>query len=113
MNLRHFVKHNYHDHGTEKDIDSIIKFDTKVAAETKNGSKEIQKPGSGGVLVTFPMKLHTLLDQIKLDGLAHIISWAPHGRAFIIHDKNNFVGDVMPKYFRQTKITSFQRQLNL
>ena len=37
----------------------------------------------------------------------------PHGRCFVIHKPREFVDQVMPEYFRQSKLTSFQRQLNL
>ena len=63
--------------------------------------------------MSFPLKLHAVLDQIEADGLAHVISWQPHGRAFVIHKPKTFVEHVMPLYFKQTKLTSFQRQLNL
>jgi len=59
------------------------------------------------------MKLHAILDQVEEDGLSHVISWQPHGRCFVIHKPKEFTDHVMPKYFRQTKLTSFQRQLNL
>jgi hypothetical protein len=45
--------------------------------------------------------------------LAHIVSWQLYGCCFVIHKFKEFVDYVMPKYFRQTKLTSFQRQLNL
>lgn len=62
---------------------------------------------------TFPEKLHELLKKIEEEGLEHIISWQPHGRCFAIHKKDQFVNEVMPRFFMQTKLTSFQRQLNL
>lgn len=37
----------------------------------------------------------------------------PHGRCFHVHKPQDFVEQIMPKYFRQSKLTSFQRQLNL
>lgn len=37
----------------------------------------------------------------------------PHGRSFLVHDREKFVKIIMPKYFNQTKYTSFQRQLNM
>ena len=64
----------------------------------------------GGVATLFPQKLHKLIDQ----GLhADIISWAPHGRCFLIHQPKLFVQVVLPHFFNATKKTSFTRQLNL
>jgi len=45
--------------------------------------------------------------------MADIVSFFAHGRAFAIHKPRRFVSDIMPKFFRQTRLTSFQRQLNL
>ena len=44
---------------------------------------------------------------------ADIISWAPHGRCFLIHQPKLFVQVILPNYFLFTKKTSFTRQLNL
>ena len=41
------------------------------------------------------------------------ISRQPHGRSFVVHKPKDFVAQIMLTNFRQTKITSFQRQLNL
>lgn len=98
MNDRHFVVHNYHDHSCDAD---------------ENDLEETGERRRGGVAVAFPLKLHAVLDQVEADGLAHVISWQPHGRCFVVHKPKEFVDHVMPKYFRQTKLTSFQRQLNL
>jgi HSF-type DNA-binding len=100
LNERHFVVHNYHDHAT----DLSLEFDLQ---------EELAMKRKGGVAIPFPLKLHEMLDQIEADGLSHVISWQAHGRAFMVHDPKEFVSHVMPKYFKQTKLTSFQRQLNL
>merc|ERR1711862_479338 len=42
-----------------------------------------------------------------------IISFFSHGRAFGIHKPKQFETYIMPKYFKHTRFTSFQRQLNL
>lgn len=42
-----------------------------------------------------------------------IVCWQPHGRAFMVHKPKDFVQEVMPHFFNQTKYASFQRQLNL
>jgi hypothetical protein len=99
MNDRHFVQHDYHDHANDRD--------EEVESEEEHHHRR------GGVAVAFPLKLHAVLDQVEVDGLSHVISWQPHGRCFVIHDPKEFVDHVMPNYFRQSKLTSFQRQLNL
>ena len=91
------VQHHYHDHAADLTIDpSLVKHKAK-----------------GGVLTPFPVKLHDMLDRIEADGLGHVVSWQPHGRSFVVHKPKEFVRHVMPHYFKQTKMASFQRQLNL
>lgn len=99
LNDRHFVVHNYHDHANDDDQD--------VVEQPEAGRRR------GGVSVSFPTKLHSVLDQVEADGLAHVVSWQPHGRCFVIHKPKEFTDHIMPHYFRQSKLTSFQRQLNL
>ncbi len=57
----------------------------------------------------FPIKLHNMLDNIEADGLASVVSWQIHGQGFILNRPKEFVDQVMPYYFKQTKMTSFQR----
>jgi hypothetical protein len=45
----------------------------------------------------FPLKLHITLEAMERDGLAHIMSWLPHGRSFKIHDTPLFIQLVLPK----------------
>ena len=91
----HVVKHSYHDHANDP-------------------CEEVSEPiPKGGVTVPFPIRLHLMLDQIDSDGFASVVSWQPHGRCFVVHKPKEFVEKVMPKYFKQSKFPSFQRQLNL
>lgn len=69
--------------------------------------------GRGGVVVPFPEKLHNMLEAADIEGFHEIVSWQPHGRAFCVHKPQRFVERIMRSHFRQTKLTSFQRQLNL
>jgi len=88
------VEHPYHDHSYDRPTEE----------------KHITR---GGVTEPFPLKLHRLLDQIASDGFESVVGWQRHGRCFVVHKPKEFVEDVMPKYFKQTKFASFQRQLNL
>jgi HSF-type DNA-binding len=45
----------------------------------------------------FPAKLHVALQEIERAHLDHIISWAAHGRCFMIHKRIEFVQQVLPR----------------
>ena len=97
---RVYAKHSYHDHANEEP-DDVSRFpDTK---EKK----------CGGASTPFPVILHGILASAEEDGYADIISWQPHGRCFLVHCPERFVVEVMSRFFRQTRFSSFQRQLSL
>lgn len=97
---RHHVKHNYHDYATFMTVSS--ERDSSMASKA-----------SGGVNNPFPTVLHKLLSETEKLGFDNIISWQPHGRSFLIHRPKDFIKDVVPKYFKHSKLSSFQRQLSL
>ena len=61
----------------------------------------------------FPWKLHRLLDDVAKSGDDKLISWLPGNKAFKVHNREEFAGRVMPKYFSSAKFKTFQRSLNL
>ena len=62
----------------------------------------------------FPLLLHNMLSQVEQDGLAHIFSWMPNGKAIKIHDKKAFIETIIPRYFpHQTQFKSYLKQLGL
>ena len=110
-NKRHVVQHNYHDHSYDTPIDRQPKqcnWDWPATVESDNLDNYPKQEPKCGVFVQFPRKLHELLETIEADGLADVISWQPHGRAFLIHKTVEFSAMVIPRYFRQTKIASFR-----
>ena len=62
---------------------------------------------TGGVTQPFPDKLHEMLSHVQE---SDTVAWLPHGRAFIVRKPKDFTTRIMPQFFRQTKLTSFQRQ---
>ena len=54
-----------------------------------------------------------LYDVLSVQENAHILSWLPHGKGFIIHDKQRFVDYILPRYFDGAKFTSFTRRLKV
>lgn len=57
----------------------------------------------GGVTTPFPWKLHDMLDDMDRQGTHSVVTWQPHGRAFMVHQPKEFVDKIMPHYFNQTK----------
>ena len=48
----------------------------------------------------FPTKVFNMLQNED----ASVVSWTPSGDAFIIRDRQRFVNDVLPRYFRSAKV---------
>ena len=46
-------------------------------------------------------------------GRSDVISFVASGRAFAIHKPDKFFKEIVPLYFRQSRLSSFKRQLNL
>lgn len=61
----------------------------------------------------FPEKMHYILLELENEGSRDIVSWLPHGRAFMVHSLKLFEEEILSKWFNMTKYTSFQRQMNL
>jgi len=58
----------------------------------------------------FPQRLMEILAE---EDNHDAICWLPHGRAFVVRDRNLFAEKVMPRYFsRNAKYSSFTRKLN-
>lgn len=81
---------------------------------------EFPRTGKRGVPQQFPRRLYEMLDgetrRNKIsssDNEDVIISWSTSGKAFRIYDVKGFASTILPKYFRTTKFSSFQRNLNL
>jgi len=79
---------------------------------TLNGAKTRDILG-GKLIYSFPEKLFQLLDDTYKEGKSDIVSFLPDGRAFVLYNKEKFMTDIVPKYFRFSKLTSFQRQLSM
>lgn len=90
------VQHDYHDYSQEEKM-----------------NHPVQQKSRGGVSTPFPLKLHEMLDKAMAEGYGDIVSWQPHGRCFVVYKPQDFQEIVLPKFFKLSKLSSFQRQLNL
>jgi hypothetical protein len=72
-------------------------------------SQELDLPSSK---LPFVWKLYEMLESVENMNDEHIVSWVESGRAFKVHKLEEFVQNIVPIYFKQSKYKSFQRQLN-
>lgn len=59
--------------------------------------------------VPFPRRLYNMVTNPDYQ---HIIRFMPHGRSWVVLDKEALVTEVLPKYFNHSKFESFNRQVN-
>ena len=82
------VPHVYHDYisqGLWNEVDD------------ENDTTFIRKK-TGGVSQPFPEKLHEMLTTVEQTNEKDIVTWLPHGRAFIVRKPKEFTDYIMPKY---------------
>jgi HSF-type DNA-binding len=53
-----------------------------------------------GAQFSFPLRLQRILDKLESEDSHDVISWLHHGRAFMVHDPDRFVSDIMTVYFK-------------
>ena len=101
---RHFAVHNYTDY-------SRVRPATEDLQASSVGT--VPSISKGGVHNPFPAVLHRMMEDLEAKGFTDLCSWQPHGRAFLIKEPKKFVAEVLPLYFKHSKLSSFQRQLSL
>ena len=98
--------HSYHDFANIKPskMDSAY-IARHVLYSSSSGTTRKHK-------LPFLLKLHMMLDEATIAHLHEVISWQPHGRAFIVH-RSDHMSQLLDLYFGGSKYSSFQRNLNI
>merc|ERR1719159_734982 len=108
-------KDEKHREGSEHDIDDneeeeiVGNEDNSINMKASRRLSRKVEEEEEEVPMTFPQRLMEILSN---EENADIISWLPHGRGFMIYQKKRFASEIMPKYFKKSKFTSFTRKLN-
>eukprot|EP00956_Cyclotella_meneghiniana_P008706 scaffold11887_cov21-Cyclotella_meneghiniana.AAC.1 len=84
-----------HNNGTEPPESSI------PIKQSGSTSDEQQK-------MSFADKIDAIL---AVDEYSSIVSWLPTGKSFAITNKERFIKEVLPRFFKDTKFESLQRRL--
>jgi HSF-type DNA-binding len=84
------------------------KTDTEEMIDTAITKRDSQANGNcrnqiSARSMSFSLKLHALLEKVEAEGRDDILCWLPHGRSFIIRDRDALVDELIPKNFRLTK----------
>lgn len=62
---------------------------------------------------SFPEKLYRMIEELEAQDKDDIISFVADGRAIAIHRPDAMEAEIIPSYFRHTKLSSFKRQLSM
>jgi hypothetical protein len=93
--------------GDQRSLDRDFSSTTSNAVLTITGiSPAIQVD----LTLPFPVKLHAILSHPQFEDC---IEWLPHGRSWRVVDGTKFEHEVIHKFFRSGKLTSFMRQVGL
>ncbi|KAK1416233.1 hypothetical protein QVD17_32022 [Tagetes erecta] len=65
---------------------------------------------SGSTIAPFLSKCYEMVDDPSTDAL---ISWSQTNDSFIVWNEALFTSELLPKYFKHSNYSSFQRQLNI
>jgi hypothetical protein len=89
-------------------------FTLQMPSEGKNMNiVSYPRTGKRGVPQQFPRRLYKMLQSESVSKETQAIMWSDSGAAFRIVDVHSFSSLILPKYFRTSKFSSFQRNLNL
>ncbi|CAN0380496.1 unnamed protein product [Ectocarpus sp. 12 AP-2014] len=80
-----------------------------TAATAASPASKYPRFGKRGAPQAFPSKLYEILEGENPD----IVGWTATGRGFEVRDHARLSSEVLGRFFKQDKFSSFQRQLNL
>ena len=105
----------YHNDAKEtKQLPQAIQSSSSPPTSSSPSSKTLVA-ATAAAKNSFPFKLYRCLEDAAIDeSKAEIISWLPDGKGFKVHKPNEFVDQLLVRYFKtQTKLKSFTRQVRL
>eukprot|EP00804_Cyclotella_cryptica_P006752 CCRYP_015723-RA/>CCRYP_015723-RA protein AED:0.47 eAED:0.47 QI:0/-1/0/1/-1/1/1/0/133 len=95
-----FIDHSYHDYADAPNQYPGIVSNATLATDHVNHS----------LAKNFPAKLHQIVSTPQYQ---KIIGWLPHGRSWVIRNKELLVSVVLKDHFSHGNFESFNRQVNL
>ena len=84
-------------------------IDSHYSSQAQQSEPARRNRSAAAKLARFPNLLYRLLMDADTQRFSNIVSWLPHGRAFVIRDVRSFESFVMPRYFSNSNWNSFRR----
>jgi hypothetical protein len=80
-----------------RDFASVPCPDVEEEAEIVDDEVEAPQRTPGKKTKNFVVQLHSILSELERDGLDTIAAWQPHGRAFVVKQRKEFVSSFLSK----------------
>ncbi|KAG7342533.1 HSF-type DNA-binding protein [Nitzschia inconspicua] len=109
------TSHNNNNNNTS--LPSAAALSPSSLAAAKATAASALTTSQSAALPSFPVKLYEMMQDSVSNGFEDVVSWQTPlpgvASSFKVQNTHRFVDEIMPRYFKQTKFKSFQRQLNI
>lgn len=89
-------------------VDLLYRNKSQHQHQHQHQASDPTSSSEGATSFNFPSKLHKILSTPEY---MDIICWLPHGRAWRVQQQDRLESEVLPKFFKHKKYTSFARQV--
>jgi hypothetical protein len=69
---------------------------TSSSSNNNNNNHSTNNTNADEHGLSFPMKLHTMLEDSDKGGFSNVVSWQAGGKSFKVHNVNKFGNEIMP-----------------
>jgi len=94
---------------------SETSFASSEKSDDKPSKRYIPEHKKSDAALTFPEKLMTMMEYAEIESKddrdSYCIAWLTEGKSFIIRNPDEFTRNILPKFFKATKFSSYTRKL--
>lgn len=91
----------------------LLPFRNAVTPQQQSHQQQPQQPAATRHSKTRPAFVNKVWSMLNDESNMNLIQWSEDGKSFIVVNREEFVHEILPKYFKHSNFASFVRQLNM